>query len=367
VTAALAAKDRGMLEAGWAWLGLDTVSGADAFAADGPESAEAAKAAMNGWVYFAPSNTAPAAFFDRVREATRAHFSPQPGGDVGHEDALSSPFAANMYDAVMLYALALAAATDLGRSPNGEFVAKAMRNVSFDGMTGRVELDENGDMRESIGAMNSVLESDGAVHGRQVGVYSGLSRRYSPTWNNTVVWPGGVWTVPTDSALMSTAEGFNTSWMLVGAAATSLVVIGGLVILVRRRRKQLQAILLMLLTEVGQLIFSICVAIANLATDGIVFDLLLHGDLKVSSEIYTAAYATILCFGVVATALSMGYRIRNAHMVRTQLQQLSPHCKASAASAAHRQAQQHEWELVQTHRTKVTLSLSLTSIAAQGA
>ena len=370
VTAALAAKDRGMLEAGWAWLGLDTVAGAEAFAADGPKSAEAAKAAINGWVYFAPSNTAPAAFFDRVREATRARFSPQPGGDVGYEDALSSPFAANMYDAVMLYALAvlaLAAATDPSRSPNGELVAKAMRNVSFDGMTGRVELDENGDMRESIGAMNSVLESDGAVHGRPVGVYDGPSRRYSPTQNNTVVWPGGVRAMPADSAVVQPAEGFNTSWMLVGAAVTSLVVIGGLVVLVRRRRKHLQAILLMLLTEVGQLIFSVCVAIANLATDGIVFDLLLRGDLKVSSEIYTAAYATILCFGVVATALSMGYRIRNAHMVRTQLQQLSPHGDASAASAAHRQAQQHEWELVQTHRTKVTLSLSLTSIAAQGA
>jgi hypothetical protein len=122
----------------------------------------------------------------------------------------------------------------------------------------------------------------------------------------------------------------------------------------------------MLLTEMGQLIFSLCMAIANLATDAIVFGGLLRGDLEVSSAIYTAAYATLLCFGVVATALSMGYRIRNARLVRTQLQQLVPQGQALAAKEAHRQAQQHNWELVQTHRTKVTLSLSLLTAAVQG-
>jgi len=82
------------------------------------------------------------------------------------------------------------------------------------------------------------------------------------------------------------------------------------------------------------------------------------------------AYATILCFGVVVTALSLGYRIRNARLMQAQLQQLAPQGQtvaASSASAARRQLQQHEWELVQTHRTKVTLSLSLMAAAAQGA
>jgi hypothetical protein len=162
------------------------------------------------------------------------------------------------------------------------------------------------------------------------------------------------------------AQGFNTAWLLVGACATALVVTIGLVVVVRRRRAQLQAILLMLLTEVGQLVLSLCMAIANLATDGIVYDSLIRGDLRVSSDIYLAAYATILCFGVVATALSMGYGISNACLVRTQLQQLAPLDQALAANEAHRQAQQHDWELVQTHRTKVTTSLSLMSVAVQG-
>jgi hypothetical protein len=140
----------------------------------------------------------------------------------------------------------------------------------------------------------------------------------------------------------------------------------GLVILVRRKKALLQGILLMLLTEVGQLVFSECTAMANLATDGIVFDRMLRGNLKVSSEIYAAVYATIMCFGTVSTALSFCSRLRNIRLVRTHLQELAPQGEALASKAAHRQARQHEWELLKTHRKKVTLSLTLLSVAVQG-
>jgi hypothetical protein len=162
---------------------------------------------------------------------------------------------------------------------------------------------------------------------------------------------------------------FNTTWLFVGACATALVVMSGLFFLVRRRRLQLQAIIMMLLTEVGQLVLSLCMALGNLATDGIVCDSLLRGELKVASGMYTAAYVVILCFGVVATTFSICYRLRNAWLVRAQLQLLLPQGQAVAAatSEARRQAQQNEWELLQTHRTKVTLSLSLMSVVVQGA
>jgi hypothetical protein len=159
-------------------------------------------------------------------------------------------------------------------------------------------------------------------------------------------------------------EGLSTSWILVGAGIAAVAVVGGLALVLRKRYAHLQAILVMLLTEGGMLVLSICMALANLITDGIVFGCLLRGELKVSSEIYTAAYATILCFAVVTTALSLGYQIRSARLMRAQLRQLAP--KGQAASEARRQAQQHEWELAQTHRTKVKLSLSLASVAAQG-
>jgi hypothetical protein len=164
--------------------------------------------------------------------------------------------------------------------------------------------------------------------------------------------------------------GLSSTWILVGAGATAVAIVGGLVLLVRKRHAHLQAVMAMLLTEMGMLVFAICTALTNLVTDGIVFGRLLRGELIVSTEMYMVAYATILCFGVVVTALSLGYRIRNARLMQAQLQQLAPQGQtvaASSASAARRQLQQHEWELVQTHRTKVTLSLSLTAAAAQGA
>jgi hypothetical protein len=137
--------------------------------------------------------------------------------------------------------------------------------------------------------------------------------------------------------------------------------------LVRKRGAHLQAIMVMLLTEAAQLIFSIFAALADLITDGIVFSHLLRGDLKVSNEAYTAAYATLLCFAVVANVISVAYWIRNARLVQTHVRQLAPKSHPLAAKEAHRLVQQHEWELAQTHRTKVTLLLSLLSVIVQGA
>ncbi len=165
----------------------------------------------------------------------------------------------------------------------------------------------------------------------------------------------------------SCVNGLNTQWILAGAAAAALLVIGGLVILVRKRGTHLQAIMLMLLTEAAQLVFSIFTALANVITDGIVFSHLLRGNLKVSTEAYTAAYATLLCFAVVATVISVAYRIRNARLVQANVRQLAHQSHPLAAKEAHRQVQQHEWELAQTYRTKVTLLLSLLSVIVQGA
>ncbi len=165
----------------------------------------------------------------------------------------------------------------------------------------------------------------------------------------------------------SCVKGLNTQWILAGAAAAALVVIGGLVILVRKRGTHLQAIMVMLLTEAAQLVFSIFTALANLITDGIVFSHLLRGNLKVSTEAYMAAYATLLCFAVVATVISVAYRIRNARLVQANVRQLAPQSHPLAAKEAHRQVQQHKWELAQTYRTKVTLLLSLLSVIVQGA
>jgi hypothetical protein len=80
-----------------------------------------------------------------------------------------------------------------------------MMNLSFEGMSGRVELDEHGDLKESISAMNYVIQSGGTMRGRRIGVYDAPSRRYLPVHNSTVVWPGNVLATPADMAASPTA------------------------------------------------------------------------------------------------------------------------------------------------------------------
>jgi hypothetical protein len=196
----------------------------------------------------------------------------------------------------------------------------------------------------------------------QPGRYN-LLVRASNAWNET----GPIASCELLRRTVIVQEGLNTQWILAGAAATAVLVIGGLVILVRKRGAHLQAIMIMVLTEAGQLVLSIFTALANLITDGIVFSQLLRGKLKAPTEAYTAAYATLLSFAVVATVVSLAYRITNARLVQTQVRQIAPQGHVLAAKEAHRQVQQHEWELAQTHRSKVTLLLSLLSVAVQGA
>jgi hypothetical protein len=118
---------------------------------------------------------------------------------------------------------------------------------------------------------------------------------------------------------------------------------------------------------VSELVGSVCFGVADIATDAIVCSRLLHGDVEVPNEGYTAAYVAVMCFGVVAAAVSLAYRLHNARQVRAQLQELAKFGRIVSATAAQRQAQRHEFELAQTYRTKAILSLSLLSIAVQGA
>jgi hypothetical protein len=226
---------------GWAWMGIDMVSSA-VLGTKGQELA-VAQAALHGWIYFEPSSAASREFFDRVKAASIADF-----GQNVSDDESTSLYAANLYDAVMLFA------STAGKHPselsNGRLMVGAMMNASFDGKTGRVELDESGDMKESISVVNFVLASDGAMHGRRIGVYDALSSRYSPVRNSTVVWPGNSHAIPADMSALPTEEGFDTQWVLVGAVTSSVIVVSGLALLVRRRHAHLQAILVMLFTEV---------------------------------------------------------------------------------------------------------------------
>ncbi len=116
----------------------------------------------------------------------------------------------------------------------------------------------------------------------------------------------------------------------------------------------------------SELVGSVCLGLADLITDAITFARLRSGDVAVPNEGYKAAYAAVLSVGAVTTVLSLLYRLRNAHIMRVHLRKLGEHGQTENTSVARQQAQQHEWELAQTHRTTVIAALALLSVVTQG-
>jgi hypothetical protein len=181
VEIAIEARKQGM-DTGWSFLGLDMVSGCE----EGLTgiALKSAQDALHGWIYFEPSSVAPRSFFDRVKAASISEF-----GQKLDNSTVVNLYAANLYDAIMLYATV--AGRHLGELSDGKLMAQAMRNVSFHGMTGKVTIDQNGDMKESIRASNYQLHPDGRMRSSKMGVFDGASRQYIAVENASVVWPGG--------------------------------------------------------------------------------------------------------------------------------------------------------------------------------
>ena len=224
------AKELG-LDEGWAWLGLSDLAEVDR--EPGVPRFAGARSAMAGWVYFEATYQAPSAFYDLVREATRSSFPEvyEPADPV-------SLSAANLYDAVMMWAVV--AGRHSGKVYDGRRVTEWLRNVSFDGVGGRVELDTNGDMKMSIQLVNYVDET-GLIRDVVVGTYDAALQQYVPSANRSIIWPGGSAAIP--SAALDTGDGnFSTTWILVGGGCGALLIIGpgGLIVFMKKKYKGLR-------------------------------------------------------------------------------------------------------------------------------
>jgi hypothetical protein len=239
---ALAAHEMGMLS-GWAWLGLDTVPLAANYA---PEN-ERAKVDVffNGWIYFEPHFGADRDFFDRVHNATQSDFP-----TLFNESIFPNPYAASMYDAIILFATVANQQRWRPEQGGRAFLNQSSGNLSFQGATGLVQLDTNGDSLLSYQAVNLVLQN-GALQRIAVGVSTAGTQSYSSN-GIPVIWPGGLLSLPTDAAV-----GFDTTWILVGAGVSAVVVVAGVTILVRKRHAHLQAIMMQLFTEASPVSHSI--------------------------------------------------------------------------------------------------------------
>jgi hypothetical protein len=221
-------------------------------------------------------------------------------------------------------------------------------------------------MKESIRAINFLLQSDGSMHGKRVGVYNAVDRQYTADPNRTIIWPGGTTSVPVDNWLVAAgAAEFNTAWILVGAGSAAVVLVGGLLLFVRKRYRRLQHVLIMLVTEMAQLVWSISIETADLATDCIACFRVLQSDTL--GEGYKVAYAVFLCLGILTNVASVAYRLRNALLVRMHVAKLAAERDAPVGgSERQRQVQSYQWELKQSHRALVVCGLTLMTVAFQG-
>ena len=245
VAIAVAARRAGLTTEGWAWMGLDEVHGADRRAALAAQ--EDARLALDGWIYFEPHAIVPPDFNDRVRDATNSKF-PHAG------NFSQSTFAANMFDSILLFASAV------GLHPSelhdGRLLVRSMMNVSVQGMTGLVRLDENGDMLEQLHAVNYLRTEHGQMESIVVGVLnrSLAAPLYAPIPNVVITWPGRSRKVPPEVAPGTT---FNTTWLLVGSGSAGVIVVIGLLVCVRKNYKDLQHLMFMLFSEVVEITGSI--------------------------------------------------------------------------------------------------------------
>ena len=152
-TIAVGAQQSGMMAAGWAWAGVDTV----------PIVQGEAKQALDGWLYFVlAQNVSLERFHEDVRAYGERYFDQSP-------DSISV-YAASLYDAVFLFAHAATRVISEGSDvDDGSAIVEAMTKTSFEGILQRsVELDENGDAIEPYAVMNYVEQGDGNMRGVEV-------------------------------------------------------------------------------------------------------------------------------------------------------------------------------------------------------
>ncbi|XP_041962871.1 atrial natriuretic peptide receptor 1 [Alosa sapidissima] len=112
------------------------------------------------------------------------------------EDSLMNIISGGFYDGLMLYAHALneSMAGGEGMMPVAENITKRMWNRTFHGVTGLVQIDENGD-RETDFALWDMTDTNSSVF-QIVMVYNGTQKQMSPVPGMVIQWPGG--SIPPD-------------------------------------------------------------------------------------------------------------------------------------------------------------------------
>ena len=168
--------------------------------------------------------------------------------------------------------------------------------------------------------------------------------------------------------------GFNSNWLLAGAGAAAAVIVVGLVLFVRSKHALLHAIMMKLFTEAVELAVVLVMELTDLASDWITCFRVLYGDTG-RFQRYKVPYTLFICLGTLGAAVSIVCRLQvgrkvashvkeHAHKVATHSVRSSR--LGSAVSSERGQAQAYEFEIDQTHRALLVLSLDLLTVVLEG-
>lgn len=114
----------------------------------------------------------------------------------GEEEVNS--FVGAFHDAVILYALALNETLEAkGSITNGKEITRRMWNRTFEGITGNVSIDDNGDRNADYSLLDMTDPESGRFE--VVANYYGKTKEYEPVADKKIHWPGKLQRPPPDT------------------------------------------------------------------------------------------------------------------------------------------------------------------------
>ena len=152
-TVALRALMEGM-SSGWVWITVRHIM----------------QPRFQGWLYIRPllPSEGMQAFAEQVSDYTKSSFNISLSAD-----SVDLTYSVALHDAIMLYAhAATKVLSEEGNLHDGKAVANAIRSTTFEGVGGRVALNQHGDRIESYEVMNYILGVSSKINLVPVGVYA---------------------------------------------------------------------------------------------------------------------------------------------------------------------------------------------------
>ncbi|CAH1788809.1 unnamed protein product [Owenia fusiformis] len=189
--------------------------------------------------YFEPPTAQYKDFQERVIKRSKTEFN------FTYESDENVPYqAANLYEAVYLYAVSLNNTLEEGGDPDdGRLVSQRLWGKSFSGIAGNISLNSNGDRNQgyTVKKMKDVESAQIEV----VGHYFSIKGVYEPDTNVSIHWPGGRSEQPSDGPACgwenelcpeTSQDLMQTLIISVVIVVFSLVLVGSLVVLLIYRK-----------------------------------------------------------------------------------------------------------------------------------